>query len=260
TVYPGEMKMDLVVNKWQWNIDLLKPLFQTLHDQFEIDIPEGRARLALWINLASINITKLPLAKEEPEEIEEDAYHEHAYTASHMSVEGEPEYEHMSIEQNQTMMGEEEKPLLIERPVIKLKFVNQTETLAGFFRFVSSAKVTDFPAPDDANMVPVKAAYIGAGAHMRLFIGYPYFGNGTLEHDPSIGVDVPGLGDTTPQYSVQTPSGMDEIAPAVIGKYALPLFTVELAAILVGAVSVVSIVVYVVKWKRKTPINVVGAS
>ena len=39
------------------------------------------------------------------------------------------------------------------------------------------------------NTTDVTASYIAAGAHMRLFIGYPYFGNNTLEHDPSIGVE-----------------------------------------------------------------------
>jgi len=256
TVNPGEMKMDLVVKDWKWNIDLLKPLFRTLRDQYGIDVPEGRARLALWINLASINITRLPIAKEEPEQIEESTYSEHSYVASHMSVEGEREYEHMSIEQNQTMMGEEEKPLLIDRPIIKLKFLNQTETLAGFFRFVASAKVTNFPQPGNVT-VPVKAAYIAAGAHMRLFIGYPYFGNGTLEHDPSIGVDVPGV-DTTPKYSVQAPSG-SEITPIVLGKYVLPLFTPELMVALIAIVSGTAILLYAFKWKRKTPVNMVGA-
>jgi hypothetical protein len=153
----------------------------------------------------------------------------------------------------------DEKPIETTRPIIKLGFANETTTLGGFFRFVASAKVKDYPNTGDATMVPVKAAYIAAGAHVRLFIGYPYFGNGSLEHDPSIGVDVPGV-DTTPQYSVQAPSGINSIYPTVTGKYVLPLFTPELVAVLIGAVSVVAILIYAVKWKRKTPVNMVGTS
>jgi len=249
TVNRGEMKMDFVVNKWVWNIDSIKALIEYLRDQgIDIEVPQGKTRLALWVNLASINITRLLIAEEEPEEIEQHS------TATHMEVEDI----HEDIRPNMTITGEE-KPLEVDRPIIRLRFANETKRLLGFFKFVSSAKVKDYPTVGNAKMVPVKAAYIAAGAHMRLFIGYPYFGNGTLEHDPSLGVDVPGV-ETTPQYTVQTPSGIDQVAPTVVGKYVLPLFTSELAAVLVGAVSIVAIIVYVVKWKRKTPINVVGAS
>jgi len=249
TVYAGEMKMDFVVNKWVWNIDSIKALIDYLRNQgIDVKVPEGKTRLALWINLASINITKLPIAEGEPEEVEEHS------TATHMEVEDM----HEDIRPNMTLTSQE-KPIEVSRPVIKLRFANETTTLGGFFRFVSSAKVKDYPKVGEASTVPVKAAYIAAGAHMRLFIGYPYFGNGSLEHDPSIGVDVPGI-DTTPQYTVQAPSGINEITPTVIGKYVLPLLTTELAAVLVGAVSLVAILIYAVKWKRKAPINMVGAS
>lgn len=91
---------------------------------------------------------------------------------------------------------------------------------------------------------------------MRLFIGYPYFGNGTLEHDPSIGVDVPNV-DNTPKYTVQAPSGANE-TPVVIGKYMLPPFTPELMAALIVVVSATAIMLYAARWKRKTPVNMVG--
>jgi hypothetical protein len=249
TVNAGEMKMDFVVNKWVWNIDAIKEFIADLKaNGFDVNIPEGKSRLALWVNLASINITKLQAAEEEPEQIEGYS------TATHMDVDGM----HEDIRPNMTLTSQE-KPIEINRPVIKLGFANETKTLGGFFQFVSSAKVKESTNLGDAEMVPVKAAYIAAGAHMRLFIGYPYFGNGTLEHDPSIGVDAVPSVETTPQYTVQNPSGINAIDPAVIGKYALPLFTLELAAVLVGAASIVAIIIYAVKWKKKTPINMVGA-
>jgi len=264
TVNAGEMKMDLVVNKWVWNIDAVKELITELQQAgIDVKVPAARTRLALWVNLASINLEQLETAKEEPPE--EDRI-ETMSTASHMEIEGE----HMSIEENRTAppIEEQESPILVERPwwapwlppekpIVRLKFAAKDKTVLGFFRFVSSAKVT---TPENVTRaMPVKAAYIAAGHHLRLFIGYPYFGNSTLEHDPSIGVDVPGI-ETTPQYTVQAPSGISEITPTIIGKYVLPLFTLELAAVLVGAVSIVAIVIYVTKWKRKTPINMVGTS
>jgi len=247
TVYAGEMKMDLVVNKWEWNIDTLKELIQRLQQEgFDITIPEGKSRLALWVNLASINMTKLQLAEEQPEEIEQYS------TATYMRIQSNmPE----DVTTNQTLT-QAEKPIEIPRPIIRIGFANETKDLGGFFRFVSSAKITDYPNPGDMNMVPVKAAYIAGGYHMRLFLGYPYFGNGTLEHDPSIGVDTASI-DTTPKYTVEAPSG-SEVTPTVIGAYIPPLFNTWLMVALIVVVSVVAGALYVAKWKRKTPVNMVG--
>jgi len=264
-VQAGEMKMDLVINKWKWNIDVLRPLILKLKE-YGIDIPEGKTRLALWVNLASINLEKLQVVEHEPDEIETVEEHPEDLTASHMDVEG---VGYMSIEQNQTLMqGEEgqERPISVERPwwapwqpreksEIRLKFATQDKTLLGFFRFVSEAKVTT--PKNETSQVPVRASYIAAGHHLRLFLGYPYFGNSTLEHDPSIGVDVPGL-DTTPKYSLQAPSG-SEVTPVVLGKYVLPLFTTQLMVALIAIVSATAIILYATKWKRKTPVNMVGA-
>lgn len=244
TVNAGEMKMDLVINKWEWNFDTIRDLIQQLQRLgFAINIPEGKSRLALWVNLAAINITRLPLVtvEDQPEDIEERS------TLTHVDVED------MRTDMRQ---GAYEKPIEIPRPMIKLGFANETKTLAGFFRFVSWAKVTDYPSEGAVNLVPVKAAYIPGGAHMRLFLNYPYFGNGTLEHDPSIGVDAPEV-DTYPKYSVQAPSGSD-VAPLVLGEFVLPLFTRELTLALIALVSAAAVILYVSKWKRKTPVNMVG--
>ena len=247
TVYAGEMKMDLVVNKWEWNIDTLKELIQQLRQEgFDITIPEGKSRLALWVNLASINMTNLSAAQKRPDEIEYNS------TATHMRIQTNmPE----DVTANQTQT-QSEKPIEIPRPIVRIGFANETEDLGGFFRFVSSAKITDYPNPGDMNMVPVKAAYIAGGAHMRLFLVYPYFDNGTLEHDPSIGVDDTST-DTTPKYTVMAPSG-SEVTPTVIGAYIPPLFNPPLMIALIVVVSLVAVALYVAKWKRKTPVNMVG--
>jgi len=261
-VSAGEMKMDLVINEWQWNIDRIKQLIDELRENgIDVSIPMGKTRLALWINLSSINFTERDTAINEP--LGSDTV-ETVSTAYYMDIE---DLGRMPIMSNDTLKsGEEgqEKPVEVQRPwwapqprkPVKLRFVNETKMLAGFFRFVPSAKITDYPNEGGVSMQPVKASYIAGGRHMRLFIGYPYFGNGTLEHDPSIGVDVAGV-DTTPKYTVQAPSG-SEVAPIVLGKYVLPLFTPELMIALIAIVSATAIILYVAKWKRKTPVNMVG--
>ncbi len=249
TVNAGEMKMDFVVNKWVWNIDSVKQLAAKLQNAgFDVNIPQGESRLALWVNLASINKTKLFLAENEPETIEGQS------TATNICIENN----RVNIEDNKTAT-EQEQPIIIQRPVIKLGFANETTTLGGFFRFVSNATVTNMTGTGSVEMVPVKASYIAAGSHMRLFIGYPYFGNGTLTHDPSIGVDIPKTqtSPSAPQVTVQTPTGMDD-TPVVTGGSVIPLFSPELLIVLVIIVSAIAATLYMTKWKRKTPVNMVG--
>jgi hypothetical protein len=245
TVYPGEMKMDLVINKWVWNLDAITlVLTQLRNDGYKVDIPQGKSGLALWVNLASINMTRLPIAQSQPDQIEGQS------TATNVNIGNTS----VNIQNNQTAAGIE-VPIEHPKPIVKINFATQNTTLAGFFRFVSSATVNYHNGT--TTTVPVKASYIAAGNNMRLFIGYPYFDNGTLTHDPSIGVDAPNI-DTTPKYSVQTPTGMNTM-PVVLGQYVLPLFTPELMAALLVVVSAASILLYVAKWKRKTPVNMVGA-
>jgi hypothetical protein len=71
------------------------------------------------------------------------------------------------------------------RERFQIRFEKGNASFAGFFKFVPQAIITDGIT---YNTTDVTAAYISAGRHMRLFIGYPYFGNNTLEHDPSLGV------------------------------------------------------------------------
>jgi hypothetical protein len=245
TVYPGEMKMDLVINKWVWNLDAITQVLTQLHnDGYNVPIPQGKSGLALWVNLASINRTILPMAQSQPDQIEGQS------TATNVNIDSTT---NVNIKSNDTATGMED-PIEHPKPIVKINFATQNTTLAGFFRFVSSATVTY--SNGTKTTVPVKASYIAAGNHMHLFIGYPYFDNGTLVHDPSIGVDAPNI-DTTPKYIVQTPTGMN-VTPMVLGNYVPPLFTVELMAALIAIVSVTAIILYAVKWKRKTPVNMVG--
>jgi len=219
TVKAGELKMDFIINQWEWNIDKIKPLLTAL-EEYGITVPQGKAGLALWINLASIDLSKLANAENEPEQIEGIS------TTTDMIVEDR----RVNVQPNKTLTPtEDERPIAVSKGLqehFKLRFARQDRTLAGFFKFVASAKVTN--STGYSELWPVKAAYIEAGNHTRLFLCYPYFGNKTLEHDPSLGIEV-----------------------------ILPLVSPELVVILVGAVSVIAVIVFAAKWKRKV-VNVVG--
>jgi hypothetical protein len=184
TVKAGELKMDLIVKNWKWNIDKLKPLFEVLQDEYDIAVPEMRAGLALWIDLASINIMDMNIAVQEANST--DDLLETESITSDMIVEGQ----RVQVRENRVARGDDETPINVRNRVkerCRLRFARESQPLAGFFDFVNKAVVINSTGhPTEVN---VTAAYIPAGNHMRLFIGYPYFGNNTLEHDPSIGVE-----------------------------------------------------------------------
>jgi hypothetical protein len=245
TVNVGEMKQDIAISNWKWNLDTLKPLLEQSKEH-NVTIPEGRTGLALAINLASINVTKI--TPEQAETVEDIS------TTSSMAVESST----VSVVQNRTLYDETPIPAtkrLYERYRIRFIKTQNDTSLAGFFDFVSAAKVI---YPDGSvQVINVTASYAEAGSHLELFLCYPYFSNGTLEHDPSFGLDVPETTTpeaTTPLYRVDVPSGLTQVKPKVL----LPLSTIQLAAIAVGAVTVIALIIYAFKWKRKTPVNMVG--
>lgn len=216
----GELKIDVVIKNWQWNIDQLEPIIEKLRE-LGFDIPEGKAGLALWVNLASINMTQLSIASTDAESTSDSDLTEYASTAQNMYVEGGK----VSVVQNNTGTNDEIPLQNRWRERFQVRFEKGNSTLAGFFKFVPQAIVTDGTT---YNTTDVTAAYISAGNHMRLFIGYPYFGNYTLEHDPSIGVE---------SVAAWLPT--------------------SLLMILIGATAVIAIAVATVKLRKK-PVNIIN--
>jgi len=222
TVDAGELKMDLVVKHWDWNIDKLKPLLQKLGEE-GIEVPEGKAGLALWINLASINMTKI--AEDDAVAAGDTSFTERASTATNIYVEGQS----VSVAQNRTSL-EDERPLQNRgRERFKFRFEKGNATFAGFFKFVPKALIRDPVNNTILDVVDVTASYVSAGGHMRVFLGYPYFGNSTLEHDPSLGIE--------------------SIPPQLI--------TPTLIIALVSVTAVIAAVIFVVRRRGKI-VNVVG--
>jgi len=149
-------------------------------------------------------------------------------------------------------LEEDERPVAIGAKLgedLKLGFATDDGLLAGWFKFVNASKVT---YPDTSARAgstdnhPVRAAYIEAGNHLRLYMIYPYFDNAMLEHDPSIGLDVE---ETTspeaqePKYTITPPSG-DEILPSSVEmavQQALPTTTIIATAAAVALVAVAAV-------------------
>ncbi|MDI6848038.1 MAG: hypothetical protein QMD23_07965, partial [Candidatus Bathyarchaeia archaeon] len=105
----------------------------------------------------------------------------------------------------------------------RIHFTQKETTMAGFIEFVPWARLLN-ETGDTVDYVNVTASYIAAGAHLRLFICYPYFGNYTLEHDPTIGL---------------------ALAPPIP-----TLITPELLIVLIGATVIIAIAAAVIKYER----------
>ncbi|MEM3617054.1 MAG: hypothetical protein QXJ31_03985 [Candidatus Bathyarchaeia archaeon] len=186
TVAAGQLKFDFVVKHWEWNIDKINQFLK----EYDIDkeIPESRTGLALWIKMASIKLEDLPHVGEEVQNQAEN----HVEACSRMR-EAAINGEYYIVGRNET--GQDEKPVQATlqlrerfRERIRLHYaVGKTDVPVGFLEFVPWARLLN-ETGGTVEFVNVTASYVAAGGHLRLFICYPYFGNYTLEHDPTIGL------------------------------------------------------------------------
>ncbi len=233
TVAAGQLKFDFVVKRWEWNIDKINQFLK----KYGIDkeIPESRTGLALWINMASIKLEDLPCAENE---VQYEAEH---HVEAQVRVENKSRMreaaingEYYTIDKDETSRDEKPVQATLElrerfRERIRLHFaVGKTDVPVGFLEFVPWARLLENDG-GTINFVNVTASYVAAGGHLRLFICYPYFGDYTLEHDPTIGLTSAPL------------------IPELINQ--------KLLLVLVGATAIIVLVVAAVKVRRK-PINI----
>ncbi len=194
TVLPGQMKMDLVIRDWNWNLDQMNSFLSAMQNQYNIAIPLHKGGLALWTDMATINIQNLSAAQadaNEPETGVPDSSGlaqvdplEANSTMTDMMANGQRIHV-QNEEQTQTV------PLNTDNRLngsFRLQFATGDKTLAGFFDFVNTAAIIN-QTTGAVSTVNVAAAYRTSGNYMQVFIGYPYFGANTLEHDPTIGLD-----------------------------------------------------------------------
>ncbi|MGB9854648.1 MAG: hypothetical protein ACPLRY_07605 [Candidatus Bathyarchaeales archaeon] len=233
TVAAGQLKFDFVVSNWQWNIDKIKAFVDWLNSspyaQYQIEIPTNKTGLALWVNMASIKLQDLNAAQNEVQ----NQYQETLETASQMQA-ATINDEYYQVSENKTQ-NEYERQVQVtsrfrNRTRIQYAKMNTEGNISGFLEFVPWARLLN-ETGETVDYVNVTASYIAAGAHLRLFICYPYFGNYTLEHDPTIGLT-----------STQT----------------IPeLITPKLLIVLIGATVAIAVAVAAVKILKK-PVNMLA--
>lgn len=232
TVAAGQLKFDFIVDNWEWNIDKLKDFLDWIksnHPEYDITIPPHRTGLALWINMASIEL-------EDVDDVEGEFEYDYRNTVEARSqMQGAMiDKNYYPVTQNATQNPDEhEKTIRLTsqlRRRIRLQFARKKGTISGFLEFVPWARLLNETGAT-VDYINVTASYIAAGSHLRLFLCYPYFGSHTLEHDPTIGL-------------ASAPPIPTFIKPGLI-------------IILIGATMAIAVAVAAVKMRKK-PVNILS--
>jgi len=213
SVGAGEIKMDFVVDGWDWNFE--PKTISRLNTTYLTVSPA----LALWVDAAAVSTNYT-----DPEPLYGDlsGVNSTSARAATFSYGRQP--------QSISVSGDDDEatqltftPSLISssiagKPFMKalsarLKLSNES-TIGGFFDFVPYAIVTN--ESGEGQLVNVTASYRSGGNHVRIYVCYPYF-NGTLVHDPSIGVEGGGSGDGSgAKYLVALGAGAGGIASILV--------------------------------------------
>lgn len=214
SVGAGEVKMDFVVDGWDWNFE--PKTISRLNTTYLTVSPA----LALWVDAAAFSTNYT-----DPEPLYGDLSDVNS-TAARATIFSYGRQQRQSI----SVSGDDDEatqltftPSLISssiagKPFMKalsarLKLANES-TIGGFFDFVPYAIVTN--ESGEGQLVNVTASYRSGGNHVRIYVCYPYF-NGTLVHDPSIGVEGGGSGDGSgAKYLVALGAGAGGIASILV--------------------------------------------
>ena len=93
----------------------------------------------------------------------------------------------------------------------RLDFVDSETTLAqGFFSWLDTAVIT-WPG-GDTEAVTVNASYVPVGDGVAVFLSYPYFDDGSILHDPSIGLYPEGAPLIGPSTAIVLAAGIGVVA------------------------------------------------
>jgi len=231
------MKMGFIVKGWKWNLDLVQPLLERL-ESYGVKVPKTNTGLALEIHLASLNKTVAS-------DIDDDEF-EASSTTRKMLIENHA----VGLSHGKT--DDDETPIEIAKGLkdhFKLQFALEGKTLAGYFKFIASAMVKN---SSGSFQVPVKAAYRADGASLRLYLGYPHF-NGTLIHDPSVGVETPETttpSATTPRYQVTV--GGTTISAVSAQLIAPQILSTQLVILLVVVATAIALVMLLARSRGRT--------
>lgn len=244
TVNRAELKMDLIIKNWKWNIRHGFLLDSRL-SKLNISYISLKPSLSLWIkmtsfNLRRVNIDLLPFLST----IDTSA----SLTSNFMvqvqemmrikPVVNDSDTEPLTVKPSISVKGS-----MIKINPVKFKMLTDEGVIAGFFKFIPNATIMYHNG--NVVTVPVRASYMKSLGCIMLFLSYPYFNGGSLKHDPSIGVDIKV--EESPQYIVTLPPETGKISVEST-KVSVPI---DGYSLIVTAVGLILVSVFLLKYKRK---------
>jgi hypothetical protein len=241
TLSKAELKSDIVISGWQWNYDVFASTFQESSD----GSPEASPRLVLSAKFNVLNVGKadrLNLMNQARDDAVSSQYMVEARVRT-----GD------NIVTLSSKIDQEDK-IGSKDGIPRLEILAKGSASTGFFDFVPNALIIH---EDQIEQVGVEGVYHAANGVVKTFLVYPYFGDSTFEHDPSIGVYSLGLEGGAAQYTFTPPVGSKDIVPPsqAITLVPLPTPSLELA---VGATIFAVLVIAIIATSKKIKIEVLN--
>jgi len=248
----AELKSDIIIRRWDWNYDGLLGLVNNdtpAHLKTNISStlfpkPFLSVNIHFTAMKGGVKLFETLKTVSENEEVEENEVLKIITGGKDLKIKLGDEMENFDLEfQEMSIKGVTKRlPGLL---------LGKNETIGGFFRFIPNA-TTIYPN-GTSQIVKVKGFFWPAGRQVRASLLYPYFGNATIEHDPSIGIVAPQIKPEAIVAKVNISGSKIEVKPVdlVISPLIVPTlmpYTILTGLALVTVICV--IMIFVIKKKR----------
>ncbi|MGQ9781284.1 MAG: hypothetical protein ACUVQ8_03370 [Nitrososphaeria archaeon] len=258
----AELKSDLIIRRWEWNFNVFYKTFvgnatSTLapaEDSFAV-----KPYLSLSIHFTAVkssskmydDIIKLS-DKGEPEEVE---------ALEIVEGQGKPKIKLGDTEDVDLKL--KETKIVGHARLLPGLMLAKNQTVGGFFRFVPNATVA-YPNVksllEATKQLNVRGFFWPAGKQVKAFLLYPYFGDGIIEHDPSIGIISSQSESEIEELGAKVTVAGSTISANPVTSKPKPLVSPTLvpSSVLVGMVIITVVCIIAVAFSRKKKIEVLS--
>lgn len=186
--------MGFSIDDWSWNSNYMSGFFGSMHHDYGVDVPAQNNSLTLWCDFATINLQDLGIALNDANEPQTNVPANSTLAPTGL-VEGSSTMTDVIAGGHQIHMQNTVQGTVSALSIpttsfedYRMQFAQGDKTLPGFFDFLNHAAIVN-PTTQQASIEAASASYRTQDNYMELFICYPYFGDNSLEHGPSIGID-----------------------------------------------------------------------
>jgi len=173
SVSKAELRIDVIIQGWIWITPIVVDrISQVLDGRINTSTNIFNA-LALWINLASVNMTYVG-------DLWRGQY------GGNLSASNTILLDNLLV--NINVESRDEVEVKLNKSPVKFSFMSGGDVLKGFLKLMSEAFIQHFNNTSSTSSIYL--SYLEAPGFLKLYICYPYFNGGVLEHNPSLGVDV----------------------------------------------------------------------